>query len=83
MNRLELKKMDSRLRGNDDMVSGNDGRISSNDGESDASSSSRMRGSSVTSIWDEITILENQIDQMVYELYGLSDDEIKVIEGCR
>ncbi|RZS97881.1 type II restriction/modification system DNA methylase subunit YeeA [Cecembia calidifontis] len=25
--------------------------------------------------------LENQIDQLVYELYGLTDDEIKIIEG--
>jgi len=25
--------------------------------------------------------LENQIDRKVYELYGLSEDEIKVVEG--
>jgi len=25
--------------------------------------------------------LEIQIDQMVYELYGLSDDEIAIVEG--
>jgi len=24
---------------------------------------------------------EHQIDQMVYQLYGLTDDEIKVVEG--
>ena len=25
--------------------------------------------------------LEKQIDQMVYELYGLTEDEIKIVEG--
>ena len=24
---------------------------------------------------------ERQIDQMVYELYGLTEDEIKIVEG--
>ena len=24
--------------------------------------------------------LENQIDQLVYQLYGLTDDEVKIIE---
>ncbi|MEW6619510.1 MAG: hypothetical protein AB1422_09310 [bacterium] len=24
---------------------------------------------------------ENQIDQMVYQLYGLTEDEIKIVEG--
>ena len=24
---------------------------------------------------------ENQIDQMVYELYGLTEEEIKIVEG--
>jgi hypothetical protein len=27
--------------------------------------------------------LEAQIDQMVYQLYGLSDEEIAIVEGCR
>ncbi len=27
------------------------------------------------------TELEAQIDQMVYELYGLSEDEVAVVEG--
>jgi type II restriction/modification system DNA methylase subunit YeeA len=30
---------------------------------------------------EETKELENQIDEMVYELYGLSEDEIKVVEG--
>jgi type II restriction/modification system DNA methylase subunit YeeA len=25
--------------------------------------------------------LERQIDQLVYQLYGLTEDEIKIIEG--
>ena len=28
-----------------------------------------------------INYLESQIDQLVYQLYGLTDDEIKIIEG--
>ena len=30
---------------------------------------------------EDTTDLENQIDKLVYELYGLSDDEIKIVEG--
>jgi len=30
---------------------------------------------------DEVRELEKQIDEMVYKLYGLSEDEIKVVEG--
>jgi adenine-specific DNA-methyltransferase len=30
---------------------------------------------------DEVRELENKIDEMVYNLYGLSEDEIKVVEG--
>ncbi len=29
----------------------------------------------------DTTELESEIDQMVYELYGLTEDEIKVVEG--
>ncbi len=29
----------------------------------------------------DVTILENEINQMVYELYGLTEDEIKIIEN--
>jgi hypothetical protein len=29
----------------------------------------------------EIEITDKEIDKMVYELYGLSDEEIKIVEG--
>nr|QNO52938.1 hypothetical protein IEHOEKMD_00009 [Methanosarcinales archaeon ANME-1 ERB6]QNO53968.1 hypothetical protein MMBEDHBC_00023 [Methanosarcinales archaeon ANME-1 ERB6] len=29
----------------------------------------------------QINIVDAQIDRLVYDLYGLSDEEIKVIEG--
>ena len=29
----------------------------------------------------KIDITEKEIDQMVYELYGLSEDEIAIVEG--
>ncbi|MFZ1560220.1 MAG: hypothetical protein WAT37_09850, partial [Saprospiraceae bacterium] len=29
----------------------------------------------------DITALESQIDHLVYELYGLTEDEIKIIEN--
>jgi adenine-specific DNA-methyltransferase len=29
----------------------------------------------------QIDILDNQIDQLVYELYGLTEEEIKIVEG--
>jgi len=29
----------------------------------------------------EIQTTDKEIDKMVYELYGLSDDEIKIVEG--
>jgi hypothetical protein len=28
-----------------------------------------------------VTATDQQIDQLVYELYGLTDDEIKLVEG--
>ena len=28
----------------------------------------------------QIEIVDKQIDQLVYELYGLTDDEIKIVE---
>ena len=28
-----------------------------------------------------MSALEGEIDQLVYQLYGLSDDEIKIVEG--
>ena len=30
---------------------------------------------------DEVKQYEKQIDQMVYRLYGLTEDEIKIVEG--
>jgi len=29
----------------------------------------------------KIDILDKQIDKLVYELYGLTDEEIKIVEG--
>lgn len=30
----------------------------------------------------DTTLLEQEIDAMVYELYGLTEEEIKIVEGC-
>ena len=30
---------------------------------------------------NQIDISNSQIDQLVYELYGLTDEEIKIVEG--
>ncbi len=30
----------------------------------------------------QITTTDNQIDKLVYELYGLGDDEIGIVEGA-
>jgi hypothetical protein len=30
----------------------------------------------------QITATDHQIDQLVYELYGLTDEEVKIIEGA-
>jgi hypothetical protein len=29
----------------------------------------------------EINVTDEQIDQLVYELYGLTDEEIRIVEG--
>lgn len=29
----------------------------------------------------KIDLLDNQIDRLVYDLYGLTEDEIKIVEG--
>ena len=29
----------------------------------------------------QIKVVDGQIDSLVYELYGLTDDEIKIVEG--
>jgi hypothetical protein len=34
-----------------------------------------------TSIERRIAATEKQIDQLVYELYGLTDDEIRIVGG--
>ena len=34
-----------------------------------------------TSLQRQIDVTDKQIDQLVYELYGLTDDEIKIVEG--
>ena len=31
----------------------------------------------------QIKIIDKQIDRLVYELYGLTEEEIKVVEGVR
>ena len=30
----------------------------------------------------QIKIVDAQIDRLVYDLYGLTEDEVKVVEGC-
>ncbi len=30
---------------------------------------------------NKINILDNQIDRLVYELYGLTEEKIKIVEG--
>ncbi|MBM4056319.1 MAG: hypothetical protein FJ264_16940 [Planctomycetes bacterium] len=34
-----------------------------------------------TVIQRQIDAIDRQIDQLVYELYGLAEDEIKIVEG--
>jgi hypothetical protein len=34
-----------------------------------------------TSLQRQIDVTDRQIDQLVYELYGLTEDEIKIVEG--
>ena len=29
----------------------------------------------------QITTIDNQIDRLVYELYGLSEEEVAIVEG--
>ncbi len=40
----------------------------------------RIPPSDQTAIQRQIDATDRQIDQLVYELYGLTDDEIKVVE---
>jgi hypothetical protein len=30
----------------------------------------------------DISALESEIDRIVYQLYGLTEEEIKIVEGC-
>jgi len=34
-----------------------------------------------TSLYRQIDVTDRQIDLLVYELYGLTEDEIKIVEG--
>jgi len=34
-----------------------------------------------TSLQRQIDAVDQQIDQLVYELYGLTDEEIRIVEG--
>jgi len=34
------------------------------------------------SIQRQIRIVDTQIDRLVYDLYGLTEEEMKVVEGC-
>lgn len=31
----------------------------------------------------DISALESEIDRLVYQLYGLTEEEIKIVEGCK
>ena len=35
----------------------------------------------INHLQSQITQTDNKIDQMVYELYGLTDEEIAIVEG--
>jgi len=35
-----------------------------------------------TTLQRQITATDNQIDRLVYALYGLTDDEIRIVEGA-
>ena len=39
--------------------------------------------SDLAALEKEIKETDAKIDQLVYELYGLSDDEIKIVEGAQ
>jgi hypothetical protein len=39
-------------------------------------------GHEKTALQRQIDATDRQIDQLVYELYGLTDDEISVVEGA-
>jgi len=33
-------------------------------------------------LWSQIDTTDRQIDQLVYELYGLTDEEIRIVEDA-
>jgi hypothetical protein len=35
----------------------------------------------INQLQDEINTTDKEIDQMVYGLYGLSEEEVKIVEG--
>ena len=35
----------------------------------------------IQNIKEEIKLLENEVDQIVYQMYGLTEDEIKIVEA--
>ena len=35
----------------------------------------------INPLLQQIKVTDNEIDQMVYDLYGLTDEEIKIVEG--
>lgn len=39
--------------------------------------------SKASSSLNDTTVLEHEIDLLVYELYGLTEDEIKLVEGTK
>jgi hypothetical protein len=73
---MEMKKVDSRVKHE------NDGSASHCDERSEeAIQNEEIATKSATSRNDEIVEFENQIDTMVYELYGLTSEEIAIVEG--
>jgi len=42
---------------------------------------SKARSSDRTAIERQIAATDKQIDQLVFELYGLTEEEIRIVEG--
>jgi len=49
--------------------------------ESDLIDFFELQSKSYSEISDSINLLEKEIDQMVYELYDLTEEEIKIVEA--
>lgn len=73
---LKQKNMDSRFHWNDDIIV-----------SADTSALDPIRNSITGHGQGSFSMISNgveqQIDEMVYKLYGLTDDEIKIVEGKR